>query len=839
MGLFDDLIPQSTDQPAAPATPVVAAAGSGLFDDLLHAAPRRGVAGFAVPVMANADPERIPTPSPSPPAASPSWLSFVPGLESHIEALRRGAGRSQSELLGDFANRAAAPVRAGAGLAQAIGDAITDAPRAWRAGGEEMRREADLPQSELWRNFANHGRSMVEGVSLGLSPRFEALVRGAAPGHTYTGELENVLAERARHHATYPGRAATAEFAGGFATPFFGARALLGEAPSLARMAGVGAGIGATTAGVTAAAHTYGAPDQSYSDVLAQQVAAAPVPALVGGIGGAFLAPLVSGGMRGVGMAGNTLRRSGQAANEFELIAEAANRDRLQLANLADNLPRTVSDRARKLTSYEDIAAARRMLEEGRSRADVAQAFNVSERVLGARLATDAPVPMNILELANVERPGSGANLTGLVRAGARIPGESKAIAFERLTDRQMQQQGRLADLVRTHFGSQDFAEAQTALANNITRTNDALYNTARLTDAAQVRAGVSIGSRLQPILDGLALRYQYMRDPVATEVRRVIDAFRPSAGNPRNPASFREIQTLDEFLQANEGLQALLTANKANPAIYRRLAQLRDDIHNAVRAHNPDWGVANQTAAEGFSAQRALELGRSTAIGSTDPREIARAVAKMSPDAQQLYRLGLGEAALTRLSKRSPEESNSIVRTLRLPIMRQVYETVLGKANAQKFLSALGREAATGRSYRSLQGSPTTPDAQSIADLQGTAQLIGSVLSGNLRGIAGQAWERVWRGVGEKNAAGLVSKLLETNPDAVRGILEAAAPVQQQLGRTARNRSARAIGLTSDSVNTLAGNRGESVERRRYREQQERRRLGLPPAPTNALMGR
>jgi hypothetical protein len=650
-------------------------------------------------------------------------------------------------------------------------------------------------------------REFATGATFGFEPRMEAGVRGLLPGSPgYGAELEKVRAEKEAWEKAHPELAGALEFSGAAATPMKVAKPLLGVAPGLARQFLTATGVGGTAAGLNAAGHTYGNPNDTALDVLGQQVGNAMMAAPVGMAVAGVSVPILNQIFRGAGMAGRFLTSGGQSKNADRIIAEKASKDNINLGDLEENLPATVSARARKLNDPNDINDARRMIEGGATPQDVAQQYGVSVKLLQQRLRSEDAVPMNIVDLAKMERPGAGSNIEGLVRAGARIPGENKAVAVEKLTQRQLEQQQRAGALVRAHWGSEDYDTAANNLAQKIKTTNDTLYNAARATDRNMTASGTPLN--IDSTLTQFESKWQNSMGPVGRAIKDGVQAFRPANG---------PIRSIDDFMQAKADFDALLAANRDNKPVLRELMGMKSKIYDDVRQQNPQWWDANVKAADGFAAERAMQLGQEIALGTNrNTRDILKRVSAMSPDELELARLSAGDTWQRHLNNQG--EFNDITRRMRINAMRPVYEAFLGKKSADKFWLGLKREGTTTQGFNTLasRGSPTTPDAENIADLRSAGDLMGDILSGNPMGILGRAYARVRHGVTEQNATDIMNKLLETDPELVRRTLRSSGAAQSELGAEAQRRVGRTIGAVSGATDLTTGHIIDEMQKRR-----------------------
>lgn len=225
--------------------------------------------------------------------------------------------------------------------------------------------------------------------------------------------------------------------------------------------------------------------------------------------------------------------------------------------------------------------------------------------------------------------------------------------------------------------------------------------------------------------------------------------------------------QNIEDFMLARSGLRDTMqkaTQNgEHNKA--RILRGLYDDISDHVAETNPDWKVANDLARDGAAGREALEAGMETgtrlnagtranlrefeiaqrdglvaqgdftrandnlrqyiASGAADPaqeqalhNEIARSQARLTAAVarQGLFRVGMVRKYMDDIV--NPDTGTiDLSRKMLSRGARQIYRTVLGDADANRFIRGLEQEAQIHRTYASQYGAQTTPLAEAIKE--------------------------------------------------------------------------------------------------------------------------
>lgn len=651
-----------------------------------------------------------------------------------------------------------------------------------------MRQQAAGAQGPAPGQMESFLRGVGEGATLGfgdelglLSRERQEASRQANPWTHFFGEAVGTVAPAAVAPPVAAGRLGASVAARGLAAaarPF-----AAGSMATLPRAIGQGAKLGASFGAVSGAGHADPAADASLAQAALQRAGGAALGGLLGGAlggpAGAITYPIARaaqafGGARAAARA-ETADAGGGALTAFSRGLE---RDRIAPQQLIDPILADMPT-SRAATFRNDPAAMERLvarINEGATAADLAREFAVDPRTatrIQGVVAENFSTPLNLVDRTKLVRPGAGENTGYTLRAASATPGEPRATARERLVDRQLGQGQRLSDAITRHIGTPEFEARSAQLAREVSDRNATLYDAAHQVDAQMIALGRPLN--LQPFLDGEALRWVYSRGPVGEALNRAVSFFRPNVtGQAQQPVS-----SLQQFMQAKQDLQALIDANLNNRTVLRELQRFKSDLYDVVSTHNPQWRVANDAAADGFAAQRALNLGMEYAgrLGQQAREQLARYRA-MSPQEQELYRIGVAQKLHDRIMSR--QETHDLTSELRLPATRQTLRAILGDREASAFFRRIDREFATTRTYREQFGSQTTPLREAIDDLSWAPRMESAFQLLNPAKIAEHT--AVWM-AGRMNEARnrqMMTMLTETDPVRQLAILRSLGPVHQ-----------------------------------------------------------
>lgn len=147
-----------------------------------------------------------------------------------------------------------------------------------------------------------------------------------------------------------------------------------------------------------------------------------------------------------------------------------------------------------------------------------------------------------------------------------------------------------------------------------------------------------------------------------------------------------------------------------------RAAVKARDAVTARMRELNPDYATALDTVAGPYAAAQQLEFG-GKAIFSTkvNAKQISEAVAGLSPEALDQYRIGAANAIIDKLKK--PDPGVDTWKMLRSPDMQERLRAIFPGVNVDNVNSLEAMESLMRRTRNELlSGSPTAPRAAADA---------------------------------------------------------------------------------------------------------------------------
>lgn len=545
-----------------------------------------------------------------------------------------------------------------------------------------------------------------------------------------------------------------------------------------ARLAGFGPGVGSAAheAGVLGAksAALYGAGASREEDAgrLIEGLASAPFGYAAGQLGQRALQPLV-GGMERLA----ELRRVGSAPEYGALSAMRRNMraDSVTPDNIRDAvIPRLGSrsydrDAAEAaLTAYGDAVR-----DEVGSAADRAarqaarQAYRDTMRARGATLADrtlddqanqiintyrrNNEIPQTLDEVAKRATGGRGQNLEWSRRAVMAQPGEGRASIVQALNERQESIIPTVRARVENTITGDDILDIEQSLIQRNRAIENRLYETARANEKP---------FDLRPEIDGLSRANAFQGPELRRKYQEALDLMR---GEDRH--------TLSSYIQARTELNDMIedsyrvneaTGTRRPTSLTGPLIELKKRLDDTVMAANPAFRTANEVARGGRSAEQALQEGASINLSgrdkktrqilrrvstineeinrlSTEARKAQRSGGQLSPEKEarlallenqrDAYRLGFSEVMQKALDPLGDYHDVSKLflkggrGAQRGP--REVLRTMLGD-EADGFMDLIENARSATSSYRSLQGSQTTPLREAIDDQNVPSSIAG-----------------------------------------------------------------------------------------------------------------
>lgn len=149
----------------------------------------------------------------------------------------------------------------------------------------------------------------------------------------------------------------------------------------------------------------------------------------------------------------------------------------------------------------------------------------------------------------------------------------------------------------------------------------------------------------------------------------------------------------------------------------------LRDHLDELV----PSYQAARSGAAKYFGKQDALEAGAEFATMTSDPREAAKAIAKLTPEEKKLFETGFVSTLVNKI-RESPDQRSILNRIATSPNARQRIELAIGPKKAREFEARMRIEDLMDRARKAVQGNSTTARQLAEMGLAGGAGIYGSV---------------------------------------------------------------------------------------------------------------
>jgi len=745
--------------------------------------------------------------------------------------------------------------------------------RAKRAPKEQLKPVTDpavLSQLESQleperRGFASGlARSLEQGATLGFGDELNAAVRAGygslARGQPFGAGYDRALADE---------RAANAEFAEQNPAIDFGAQFAGGMLPGLLApgLAGVNYVRRATTA--AQAARRAGAVGAGYGavagfgagqDGLLDRAASGAVGAPLGfGLGAAF----GYGGHR----LGEAIGGFRQAQTEvdpqsgaFNVIAKSLGRDRIQPGQLRGE----ILPPAGRTVTQDMIADMARLSNEGLTQDQIAQRLGVHPTTVGNHLRNFAArneSPLTITDRAALQGPGSGTNTQWTMRAAAATPGEARTRAAETFTERQLGQAQRVTDAVQRSFGDGDLEGRIAQLQAGVRQQEQAAYRAAYASEQpfdlapvlerwqSRVNPGFQRGQVQGRVAEG--------NTPLSRGLNQAIGAFFdevdvPSASGGNPVKGFFPIRGLERFQRAKEELDHAieLSFKDHRPTVLtRQLQQFKTEVMGEVRRTNPEWARANDLFFDGRAGDRALALGEGVALRMGQASRTAlRQFEAMDEAQQELFRQGFSRRLQDMLLNKT--HGSDVTAALRTPAARTMIRRIIerrgtqvrnadSRREADRFLRIIDEEAAGTRTFRSLQGSQTTPLREAVEDLNAPAYLTSAASFFNPKALASEALSQAARRVYERRNNAVLELLSETDPVRQINILDQIgrySAARGAGGATALRGTPAANALGAETVRGLVGQTPQpAFDERNYDPQGNRR---LPPPPGMMRLG-
>ena len=629
---------------------------------------------------------------------------------------------------------------------------------------------------------AGFGRSLLQGLTFNTADEIEAaakammssgmsafdaqqtlsgLVTGAKPKSAYEQELARVRAGIKSYEEQYPGRAFTGELVGGLIP---------------------------TVAAIAAAPFTGGATAPVAASNVARTVAAIPglsrqivTGAKVGaGTGALSGAGASEGGLQnrltGAVVGGTVGTVLGAGSPVVSKAVVGGGRAGLEAAGLIT--PQTATQRAQELL-------AKKLAQEGVAPADLAQRQAQIVKTYGPRDETLADY--------------GGESIRRLARGAMAIPSASQTDVRQMLTERAVAAGPRITKDITdlTAIGERDIYEVADEIKKRRSMLASPLYD--------QAYAAGEINSFA---IDNLLKKSKDIQFAIS-EARRLPDY----ADLPDN-----SMLMLDKAYKYIGGLaNNAKISGKTSQA--NDLDNLRISLRDAITEKVPVYGKALSTFSDESLLNDALEIGSKNFLKKS-PSEINRELKKFSGEAeQQMYRLGAVQSLRDEIYGMR-EKGNIADKFLDSREMRDRMRTIFNSTGEyETFIKNLERERQMGITRGKIEGgSPTTPIAQDVAELQGPsateiiasgAQMARGDLLGGGMSMARQLAPRL-QGINENVAQELSDILLNPSFNVQQQALLNVAPIMDELRRRALQQQVRQAGGSATAGQLVPGLLGD-----------------------------
>jgi hypothetical protein len=457
----------------------------------------------------------------------------------------------------------------------------------------------------------------------------------------------------------------------------------------------------------------------------------------------------------------------------------------------------------------------------GETNRAIATRYGVSEGAVGGyltRYRTANPLQRNIIDVAKELRGEGGAKpLADQGRTAMAIGGDAESA--RRLTDRQYQQPGRVADTIQqTGVKGRNYDEEALRLDGIAKTEEQQAYGIARQ-NAKPID--------LKPVIGTMRRRSVVRGGTIAEQMNKAADLFFEAELRepPQSPATglrikearermekaitdgksydeiarlrrrFRVAEQQDEFSRASKNekigqpitdvskfldqrreLDQMIADSKnmgQSTPLTDELTGFRTRINNAARANNKDLTDADLRFSENRTSERLLSDGAS--LGKTlnqRSRQSIRDFRKMTPTQQEIFRVGF-ERQMADDALRVPR-GNAAARQFNnegfTAIVEELYPKSAGKDVQRRGESLLrnlrGEAISTDTINDVMRGSRTAPVQNAIAGEQELSSAAANGLTGRFWKAAGDLSNYLARKIGEKAAGERLNILTTTDPD-------------------------------------------------------------------------
>lgn len=195
-------------------------------------------------------------------------------------------------------------------------------------------------------------------------------------------------------------------------------------------------------------------------------------------------------------------------------------------------------------------------------------------------------------------------------------------------------------------------------------------------------------------------------------------------------------------------------------------LRDAADDFWDGSQSGLPSYSDVRAAFSGPTQSARAIDMG--TQFLNNRPEENAAILAKLAPEDQDLFKLGVKQALIDRVDN-SPNGANEIRRLLGTPLLQKQFEAVFSPDELDNLANRLGYENRMFATKAAQGGSQSTPRAAAIADFGSDTDLTGAARAlvqaktnplGLIGAVAGKYGARVVSGLNEETATGIAKAL-------------------------------------------------------------------------------
>jgi hypothetical protein len=374
-------------------------------------------------------------------------------------------------------------------------------------------------------------------------------------------------------------------------------------------------------------------------------------------------------------------------------------------------------------------------------------AGNVEDKaagIVGRAIARDKLTPKQLLDqtkaLGDDAMPvdAGGENVRGALRGSIAAPGEARTTVRNAFIERAEKEGSRVGASIDRNVSPKSLTTTVDELIVQRNTVPKPLYEKAldvgqvwsprvqQFLDDPLVQPGIRRGLEIQR-LEALAQNKPF--DPKAYGVTGFNAAGDPIiTGTPNMrllDAAKKGIDAIiDDFRDPTTGRVILNERGRAIESVRKAYLAELDNL-------NPDYAAARAAYATPSQMKDAAELGMRLFSGNARPDVVKREFARLPPDAQDAFRVGVAEHLRKIAGAR--DSTNVAGRVMGGPDAQARLTAVLGKDEAGRIMDDLAREKTFTRSMREVtQGSRTAPMALEGAD---NAQAAGGAASALARG--------------------------------------------------------------------------------------------------------